>query len=355
MKLVGSAYKTYVYVDTTVVAGDEYSTSLWVRNAFVSSNAVTLADETTNNIMLNGTSVNHVYDEGDTIDIVSKEVALIKGLSIPFVYEDADWKDGTVVKDGKVTYSDALKGFNYEWLFNLPTTTVAESDTLTYSSTNITLRSWYDGSFFGLFTSRGSDKLDDVDTKKVSTTASTLMDNRAWSYGVESSLTVDTDYEVKIRVGNLPDSVLTAMLEKPGLVYTEPGTWLNWITYHFWNIIAAATALLTGAKASSGSLKGSIPKLSVDLSWLVPAPMGLSVPAPIMMSGRRSNRSITYKGDRVSPTTRYFAIGTALVTLVLVLGSYLYPTSIISLVPNWAMWVPAAAGYILLGYDSKEG
>jgi len=216
VKFEGVKYGAQIKTDAATL--DATSTvEMKIRHAFISSTPIVLKDSgyPDNEITVNGTSINFTKDGGENLEVSGKAVSKIKDVSINFVYEDKDWKDGSAVEDGKATYSEALAGFNYEWLFNLPTTTEAEADTLTYSSTNITLKSWFDGSYFGLFTSRGSDKLDDIDTKKVTTTSGVLMENRAWSYGVESSLTEDTDYEIKIRVGNLPDNVIEALTAEP--------------------------------------------------------------------------------------------------------------------------------------------
>ncbi len=342
-KCTGISYYSRLWV-STVTPGDIYSSELWVRNAFLASSEVTLKDDTTDNVLLNCSSVSHVYDEGDTIDIVGKEVSIIKGLSVPFEAEDSSYD---------LEYVDGIEGFSYEHTLNLPTTTEAEADTLSYSSTNITLRSWFDGSFFTVFSSRGSDKLDDITNKDVTITSTTLMENRAWSYGVEDSLSVDTDYVVKMRVGNLPDDVIEALTEIPAASWNPAsGSFWEYVTYKFWAAVSALTSFLgVGAIWAENKKRGSRRAVRI-FDLMAPGLPGMMPMAqmPIMRTGkRRSNGG----GNRISDLTQLVSIICFLASVGMFFYGYFYPSSMIGQMSQFTIALPGICGFLFMAYDSE--
>ena len=209
---------------------------------------------------------------------------------------------------------------------------------------------WFDGSYYGLFTSRGTDKLDAIDGKTVSTTQTTLMDARAWSYGVESGLTPNTDYVIKARVKNLPiaiTDVLTSAADEVfvwtvGSIYTRLVAEILNVAGFIASVIGFGAAFIAKAKRST-----RIPKVTRLLEFLVPQLAMPSVAFPVMKS-KKKGWNITAPGTEVSELVINAALALSVISMILFIVDW-YVLSI-AYEPVYKA-IPAILGFCLLSLD----
>jgi len=173
----------------------------WIRHALVLPSKVYIDDPAyTNGLIVNGTSVDFTSQAGDVIQLYGANATKIVGVTIPFVMEDS--RDF----DESCTTIPESYGFLYDWKFILPKSP-STGDSLTYSNTNVTLKSWFDGAYVDSLYVNGVDKTTQVSSKKVDTSTGLNDADRAWIYLVASSLTAGNQYDVELKVENLPSDV----------------------------------------------------------------------------------------------------------------------------------------------------
>ena len=212
VKLVKVRYEVKFKTGTALDA--ESTAEAYIRHAFVTSSKVYVDDGSEDGLVVNGTSGNFPYSAGDIIQIYGANASKIVSLSIPFVYED----DRPI--EERVTTIPQSYGFQYEWRFVMPKSPTETGDKFTYSSTNITLRCWYDGVFIKNLWVNGVDKTSAVSSKKTPTTEGLTDQERYWTYGLVSSLVGGNQYDIEMRVEDLPSDVWYALTQEPQKILT---------------------------------------------------------------------------------------------------------------------------------------
>jgi len=224
-----------------------------IRHALVLPSKVYIDDPAyENGLIVNGTSGSFTPSAGDVIQIYGANATKIIGVTIPFVYEDnRDF-------DEICTTIPESYGFLYNWKFILPKSPTS-GDSLTYSNTNITLKSWFDGAYIDSFYVNGVDKTTQVSSKKVDTSTGLQDSERAWTYLVASSLTAGNQYDVELKVKDLPSDVWMNLTSEPvGIL-----SWQYWYDRLLALVAFIANALgLTGTAqwAESERRKLRVPK-----------------------------------------------------------------------------------------------
>jgi len=205
-----------------------------------------------NGLIVNGTSGDFTPQAGDVIQVYGANATKIVGVTIPFVMEDQ--RDFEEI----CTTIPESYGFLYEWKFILPKSPT-NGDSLTYSNTNITLKSWFDGAYIDSFYVNGVDKTTQVSGKKVDTSTGLNDADRAWTYLVASSLTAGNQYDVELKVKDLPSDVWMNLTSEPvGIL-----SWQYWYDRLLALVAFIANALgLTGTAqwAESERRKLRVPK-----------------------------------------------------------------------------------------------
>jgi len=211
-----AAYKTGSTLDS------ESTLEAYIRHAIITSSKVYIDDPAyENGLVVNGTSGDFTATAGDVIQLYGANCTKIVNVDIPFMISS---ENALIKKD----YLAEKNGFYYEWEFSLPKTTTAEADTLSYTGTNLTLKSWMDGSYFTKLYMNGVDKLSSVTGKTVDTSTGLDDVDRAWTYALATSLTAGNLYSIKLQVEDLPLDIVNALTESPiiALGWLHPKSWV---------------------------------------------------------------------------------------------------------------------------------
>jgi len=198
------------------------SVELRVRHAFISPSEIYIDDPTyENGLVVNGTSGHFTPSAGDILQIYGANVTKIVGVTIPWMAEvepeiDAD--------------PDNLR-MQYTWEWTMPESPDEIGDTLTFSSTNLTLYGYKDGDAWDKLYLNGVDKLSNIASKEPDETLG------YWTYGLASSLTEGNMYQVIARIQYTADEYdsLTAV----PLFWENPVAWLTYKWWSFWIAVAA--------------------------------------------------------------------------------------------------------------------
>ena len=116
---------------------------------------------------------------------------------------------------------------------------------MTYSNTNITLKCWFDGAYIDSFYVNGVDKTTQVSSKKVDTSTGLNDADRAWTYLVASSLTAGNQYDVELKVENLPSDIWMNLT-------SEPVGILSW--QYWYDRLLAVLAFISNLLGGIGSM-----------------------------------------------------------------------------------------------------
>ena len=251
VKLKAISYQ--VSMETGTQLDPTSTVEAWFRHALVLPSKVYIDDPFyENGLIVNGTGGSFTPDAGDIIQIYGANATKIVDVTIPFVMEDS--RDFEEI----CTTIPESYGFLYTWKFILPKSPTT-GDSLTYSNTNITLKSWFDGAFIDSFYVNGVDKTTQVSSKKVDTSTGLQDSERAWTYLVASSLTAGNQYDIELKVTDLPKDVWMSLTSEPvGIL-----SWQYWYDKLLAIIAFVANALgLTGTYqwAESERRKLRVPK-----------------------------------------------------------------------------------------------
>ena len=209
--------RIYLYLGITTsnsITDSSITASAYFRHVRLLPSKCYIDDGSQSGLVVNGTSGNFPYSAGDIIQIYGANASKITSVSIPFVYED----DRSV--EERVTTIPQSYGFQYEWRFVMPKSPSDTGDKFTYSSTNITLYCWFDGAYIKNLWVNGVDKTSAVSSKKTPTTTGLTDEERYWTYGLASSLTGGNQYDVEMRVEDLPSDVWYALTQEPQKILT---------------------------------------------------------------------------------------------------------------------------------------
>jgi len=230
----------YVIVFTTGTTLDATSTvEVKIKHALILPTKVYIDDPSyENGLIVNGTSGQFTPSAGDIIQIYGANATKIVDVTIPFVYED------TRDFDEICTAIAECYGLQYEWKFILPKSPTT-GDKLEYSNTNITLKCWFDGSYVDRLYVNGVDKTTQVSGKKVDTSEGLQDKDRAWTYLVASSLTAGNQYDVELKIKDLPKQIWYDLTTEP----TRILTW-EWLYDKLLVILAFFSNLLGGIGSS---------------------------------------------------------------------------------------------------------
>ena len=236
-KLVGIVYSCIMQTGSSL---DSTSTvKAYIRHAFIAGAKIYVDDPSyTNGLIVNGTTASFTPAAGDIIQIYGANASKVIDVTIPFVYED------TRDFDQICTAIAECYGFQYEWKFILPKSPTS-GDKLEYSNTNITLKCWFDGAYIDKLYVNGVDKSTQVSGEKVDTSEGLQDKDRAWTYLVASSLTAGNQYDVELKVKNLPKDVWYSLTSEPVSILT----WQWW--YDKLLLILAFLSNLLGGIGSS--------------------------------------------------------------------------------------------------------
>jgi len=222
---------------STVVEG-------YIRHAVVVPSKVYIDDPqyTNSELVINGTSGNFGYSAGDIINIYGANATKIVGVTIPWQVEVTPEID----KD-----PDNLR-MQYTWEWTMPKSPSEVGDTLTFSNTNMTLKSWKDGSAWDKLYLNGVDKLTSIANLKVDETLG------YWTYALASSLSEGNMYQVIGRVQYTAEEYDS--LTSVPLFFENP---VAWIIYKFWSLVIAVAAFLglSTTWAVKQRRKAQIPKV----------------------------------------------------------------------------------------------
>lgn len=199
--------------------GDTLDSTTWVeayfRHAFISPARIYIDDPSyEDGFIINGTSGQFTPSAGDVLQVYGANATKIVGVTIPFVYED------TRPIEERVTTIPQSYGFQYEWRFVMPKSPTETGDKFTYSNTNITLYCWFDGAYIKNLWVNGVDKTSVVSGKKTPTTTGLTDEERYWTYGLASSLVGGNQYDIELRVEDLPSDVWYALTQEPQKILT---------------------------------------------------------------------------------------------------------------------------------------
>lgn len=336
---------------TQEVAMNTHSTTLDVSSAVagywyaqkVLSTPLKIDDGNTDKLLVNGTSGQFPYEMDEIIEFEGLAITKIKDVSINYEYEDPE---------ATGVYSDGTQGFNYEWTVNLPKTTETTADTLTYSNTNATLKCWFDGSYATSYSVRGEDKLELIENKDVITTTGLDTVDRSWSQGPVTNLTPGTDYIIKLRFGNLPESITTA-LTTDGSTARSVRNVKDWggIIWDALVGLGSAAANLIGFGAVFWSKLKKKSRIStfkmVDLALLLaPSPMGLmGMSMPVMRSKNKKDEiEVWGEGESIGEGTWVFSMLAFIASLFL----NMYP---VAWLPSYSTTLLSVAGWGLILLD----
>ena len=204
-----------IAITTGSTLDDSTTVEAWIKHALVLPSKVYIDDPAyTDGLIVNGTSGQFTPSAGDVLQIYGANASKVIDVTIPFVYED------TRDFDEICTALAECYGFQYEWKFILPKSPT-NGDELTYSETNITLKCWFDGAYIDKLYVNGVDKTTQVTSKKVNTETGIQDKDRAWTYLVASSLTAGNQYDVELKVKDLPKDVWYDLT-------TEPMSIISW-------------------------------------------------------------------------------------------------------------------------------
>jgi len=214
-----------------------------IRHAVVVPSKVYIDDPAyTDGLIVNGTSGEFTPQAGDVIQVYGANTTKIVGVTIPWQVEMTPEID----KD-----PDNLR-MQYTWEFTMPKSPSEIGDTLTFSNTNMTLKSWKDGSAWDKLYLNGVDKLTNIANLKVDETLG------YWTYALASSLSEGNMYQAIGRVQYTADEYDS--LTAAPLFWENP---VAWIMYKFWSLVIAVAAFLglSATWAVKQRRKAQIPKV----------------------------------------------------------------------------------------------
>ena len=236
-KLIKVSYRITFKTSTTLDASNGMEAK--IVHAFLVPSKIYIDDPSyENGLIVNGTSGQFTPSAGDIIQVYGANATKIVDVTIPFVYEDnRDF-------DQICTAIAECYGFQYEWKFILPKSPTS-GDKLEYSNTNITLKCWFDGAYIDKLYVNGVDKTTQVSGKKVDTSEGIQDKDRAWTYLVASSLTAGNQYDVELKIKDLPKQIWYDLTTEP----TRILTW-EWLYDKLLVILAFFSNLLGGIGSS---------------------------------------------------------------------------------------------------------
>ena len=213
VKLEQIAYELYIRTASSL-SDDNIGGEAYIYATLLPSSKIYIDDGTETGLAVNGTSGQFPPSAGDVIQIYGANATKISSVSIPFQMED------TRPIEERVTTIPQSYGFQYEWRFVMPKSPSETGDKFSYSNTNITLYCWFDGAYIKNLWVNGVDKTSAVSGKKTPTTTGLSDSERYWTYGLASSLVGGNQYDIEMRVEDLPSDVWYALTQEPQKILT---------------------------------------------------------------------------------------------------------------------------------------
>ena len=184
--------------NSTTITG-EYAEAKFYCVAFITSSDVKI-----NTLSINQTDP-VLKLQAEQINVYGLEASEIKDAQIDFKW----------LETPEISTIPEANGFIYKWSYILPNV-----ESITYSSTKLVFRTWFDGKYVDYFYVQGVNRLSDI--SGVSPT------EEGYELVLAEGLIPGNQYDVELKVTDLPDDVWWSLTEvRGGGVWWHPYSWMD--------------------------------------------------------------------------------------------------------------------------------